>query len=230
MIQQLHDYLPVFNPGKFWGDPESDICWEKTQFLANHSNKLFINEVGNWGWQPEASYESLPNVFLAGNYCRTGVAMATIESAVVSGLRAAQAVWRKRPMGEPVMIAAPEMYSDAAFLAVKLAWLPAAYWAKWWSIAFEASAHLSRGDFGKGLVQPAARMMLLPVKYTADWWETTATFWKSVVFDDGALVADTWSRAWDVATTFWRALPFGSRPDDAAALRAAYRRRWRVKD
>src|SRR5208282_4183583 len=104
MIQKLHDYLPVFEPGDHWGDPDSDICWKKTRFLPNNMNKLFINEVGSWGWRPEASYEALPNVFFAGDFCRTDVDMATVEAAVQSGLQAAQALWNREPLGKPVTI------------------------------------------------------------------------------------------------------------------------------
>ncbi len=183
MIQQLHEYLKIFEPGSHWGDPKSDICWEKSRFLPNNTNKLYINEVGSWEWRPEASYDALPNVFFAGNFCRTDVDMATIEAAVQSGLQAAQALWKKERKGAPIIIAQSEVHTDTTFIAMKLALIPFAYWAKWWSIAFDAVHYLENGDLPRGLISPAARMMLLPFTYTVDWWETAYAFSKSVLYD-----------------------------------------------
>ena len=182
MVQRLHDYLPVFKPGARWGDPDSDICWEKSYFQTNQNHKLFINQVGSREWRPEASYDSLPNVFFAGDCCPTDVDMATVEAAVLSGLNAAQALWTRQPLGPPVDRVEADVHSDAAFLAMKLAVTPYAYWAKWWSTALDAVTHRARGDFSKGIISPATTMLMLPSAYLADWWETTFALWENALF------------------------------------------------
>jgi hypothetical protein len=150
MIHKLHEYLPVFDPGRHWGDVNSDICWEKTFFRTNVENKLFINEVGSGSYRPQTSYGAVPNLFFAGDFCKTNVDMATIEAAVASGLKAAQAVRQKHALGSPIAIAESDQYGDAAFIAMKLSLMPFAYWAKWWSIAFDAVPELSRGISAEG--------------------------------------------------------------------------------
>jgi hypothetical protein len=218
MIHKLHEYLPVFDPGKHWKDPTSDVCWERTRFLSNDANKLFINEVGSWQWRPEAAYDALPNLFFAGDFCRTDVDMATIEAAVLSGLKAAQALWRRRPLGDPIIIAESSAHGDATFLAMKLALLPYAYWAKWWSIAIDAAPELAKGDLARGLVAPIASMVLLPYRYTVDWLETASGFWKSVLYDREWLKGIVSAFGADGTDTF---------DDDFSP--GGHRRRWRVK-
>ena len=186
MIKTLHEYLPVFDPGRQWEDPNSDICWKKTQFLCNETNKLFINEVGVDG--PKASYDALPNVFFAGDFCATD-AMATVEAAVQSGLKAAQALWTRKPLGARIIIAESEVYSDAELLAMKLALTPFAYSAKWWSTAFDAVPDLENATLPRGVLSSAASMVSLPLTYTLDWWETAYALCKSVVQDRKGLAS-----------------------------------------
>jgi flavin-dependent amine oxidoreductase len=180
MIQTLHKYLPVFNPGGHWGDRRSDINYSESKFLPNATNTLFINEVGSWEWRPKASYEALPNVLFAGDFCRTDVDMATVEAAVLSGL-AAHALWKKKPLGKPIVIAKPPMYSDSTVLALKLLLMPFAYGAKGLSMADDAVADLRRRNLARGLISPLAKISSLPLAYTLDWWETAYAFWKSVL-------------------------------------------------
>jgi hypothetical protein len=178
MIKRLHEYLPVFDPGRYWGDKNSDICWNDTRFLPNDQNKLYINEVGVE--VPEASYDALPNVFFAGDFCATD-AMATIEAAVQSGLKAARALWKRKPLGSDIAVAAPQTYSDAALLAMKLALTPFAYSAKWWSTAFDAVPDLEKGTPPRGVISSVASMASLPLTYTADWWDTAYALCESVL-------------------------------------------------
>jgi hypothetical protein len=178
MIKRLHEYLPVFDPGRSWGDPKSDICWKDTRFLSNETNKLYINEVG--AEVPEASYDALPDVFFAGDFCAAD-AMATIEAAVQSGLKAAQALWRRKPLGPAITMAESRMYGDAALLAMKLALTPFAYSAKCWSTALDAVPDLEKGTPPRGIISSAASMVSLPLTYTADWWETAYALCESVL-------------------------------------------------
>jgi protoporphyrinogen oxidase len=183
MIKQLHDYLPVFDRGERWGDLRSEICWEKSRYQSNDANKLFINEVGSWDWRPRATYQVLPNVFFAGDFCRTDVEMATVEAAVQSGLLAAEALWKHDPLGDPITIAESSTFrSDAVLLAAKFALLPFAYGAKGWSIVLDAVPALAQGDLAQGLLSSGAGILKLPLNYTVDWLETAYGFWKSVLY------------------------------------------------
>ena len=144
ILAELKRYLP-FN--------DDDIDYTKTHFQTNVGDELFINEVGSEQWRPDAT-TACPNVFLAGDYCRTPIDVTTIEAAVVSGLLAARALQeqagrdgRLRP-GEPglrpIEIAERESYAQARMAALKLMLAPAAVAAKCWSWAIEQSAPSSR--------------------------------------------------------------------------------------
>ncbi len=137
---KLHDdYLPVFEPGEFWGDTDSDIDWDRTLFQSNDNHRLFVNDVGSWQWRPVAAYDKLKRVFIAGDFCQTDVDMATVEAAIQSGIAAAQAVQARDKTatgalrGDAIGPAKHDVYSDAVFLAVKLALLPWAYAATAWA-------------------------------------------------------------------------------------------------
>jgi hypothetical protein len=151
IIQKLHDdYLPSFNPGKSWGDPDSDIDWEKTLYRSNEENRLFVNDVGSWQWRPVASYPALKRVFIAGDFCQTDVDMATVEAAIQSGVAAAAALQaydgsgRDALRGDPIVPARHEIYSDAVFLAIKLALLPFAYAATAWAALVDEAPLIAR--------------------------------------------------------------------------------------
>ena len=183
MIQRLHRYLPLFDRGEHWGDARSGICWEKTHFRSNLDNKLFINQVGSGPWRPWASYRALPEVVFAGDFVLTDVSMATIEAAVMSGLQAAQALWRARPLGEPIPIEMPGAPTDSQLLALKLLLTPGAYWAKWWSTFLDAVPHFAVGHLRQGLLSPALTMLSLPSAYTREWWLTAQALGESLLFD-----------------------------------------------
>ena len=175
MIQRLHDYLPVFEPGDHWGDPKADICWEKTHVRTNLNNKLFINDIGSWQWRPTSSHAQTPKLFLAGDFCKTDVDMATVEAAVESGLMAALALQAEdasrsgRMRGAPVTIDKHQVHSDTAFQAAKLALLPFAYAATAWS-ALTGDKRL--GPLPKDAYEPSSYALLLPLAFTLDWWKT----------------------------------------------------------
>jgi hypothetical protein len=206
IISKLHDnYLKTFNPGKCWGDPDSDIDWSKTHFRSNAENLLFVNDVGSWQWRPVASYRSLERVFIAGDICQTDVDMATIEAAVQSGVAAAQALQAhaKTPggalRGEPIIAAKHEIYSDSVFLALKLAMLPFAYAATAWAAMDDqkpliARTPADRAPMAKAAPQnsysPLTYSLLLPVAFTLDWWKTAYWLARKILPADQALVDD----------------------------------------
>jgi len=189
MIQRLHDYLPVFEPGAYWGDPSSDICWEMTRFRSNDGNKLFINDVGSWEWRPQAAYpDVLPNIFFAGDFCQTDVDMATVEAAVQSGLLAAQAVQAQDAVGRPGLRGAPittvshEVYSNTTFIAAKLALLPLAYAATAWSAGLDIGRD-KPGPLPADAYSPATAVFSLPLAFALDWWKTAYWLTRNVVAD-----------------------------------------------
>ena len=191
MIQHLHDYLPLFEPGQHWGDPNSDICWEKTHLRLNDHHQLFLDEVGSWNVRPDAVHPKLlPDVFFAGDYCRTDVDMATIEGAVQSGILAAQGVQARHErvsgdrLGKPIPMAEHEIYSDAHFLAVKLALLPFAYGASALSAHMDPGPAEKNGVLPRNAYKPSTYSLLLPIAFTLDWWKTA--YWLARRLTPGA--------------------------------------------
>jgi uncharacterized protein with NAD-binding domain and iron-sulfur cluster len=123
------DYDPV---GK-----NDDIDRQRSSLQSNVGEELFTNDVGTWEFRPETVC-SIPNLFIAGDYCRTFIDVVTIEGAVVSGLMAAEAVRRRAGIGEPVTLLRPETYPDQALAALKMMGAPYAYATKVWAVAADA--------------------------------------------------------------------------------------------
>lgn len=80
---ELFEYLP--------GVTEDDI--ECTYLQPHTLEPLFINTLGAWHFRPEPA-TGVPNLFLAGDYCRSEADLTTMESAIGSALRATAAVLR----------------------------------------------------------------------------------------------------------------------------------------
>lgn len=172
LIKAYSLYNKDINPGTCWGDPDCDIDWSRTFARSNSDHLLFINDVGSWNWRPTTADEKLPGVFLAGDYCQTSVGMATMEAAVESGLNAAAAVQRQTGRGDPVETIPHRVYSDAAFQAVKLAWLPLAYGAAAWSNVEAAIRQREAGPLPANVYSTAAYNMVLPIEFVLDWVKT----------------------------------------------------------
>jgi hypothetical protein len=62
-----------------------------------------------------------------------------------------------------------KVFTDATFLAAKLALLPFAYGAAAWSAARGGA---NRSDVGTAAYSPSKFVMLLPYQYVIDWWKT----------------------------------------------------------
>jgi Flavin containing amine oxidoreductase len=80
-------------------------------------------------YRPTATCE-IPNLFLAGDFCRTFVDVVTVEGAVVSGLNAAEALRRRRGIGKPIDIVKPDSYPAVLPGMLAVALRPAAFAAK----------------------------------------------------------------------------------------------------
>ena len=113
---------------------DDDVDYGRSHVQTNVGEELFVNQVGSWALRPKATC-GIPNLFLAGDFCQTVVDVVTVEGAVVSGLIAAEALRRRRGIGDPIEIIRPDAYP--AFLPATLAAAlrPAAYAAKAVSVA-----------------------------------------------------------------------------------------------
>ncbi len=124
ILRELGKFLPFVD--------ETIIDLERTGLKINVGEELFANEVGSWQYRPGATTR-IPNLFLAGTFCRNHADVATIEGAVVTGLLAAESIRAKHKAGDPIEIIEPETYPESFYLALKLLWAPYAFMAKAWA-------------------------------------------------------------------------------------------------
>ena len=139
LFSELRHYI------EFHYDPvgkNDDIDRDRSHLQTNIGEELFTNEVGSWEFRPETTCQ-IPNLLIAGDYCKTFVNVVTIESAVVSGLLAAEEVRKRASVGDPIRIITPDVYPEPALAALKLVGMPYAYAAKGWSVLY--------GGFARGL-------------------------------------------------------------------------------
>jgi hypothetical protein len=114
---------------------DSDVDWENTFFQPNLDQQLFINQVASQHWCTRINYPEIPNLYFAGNTCENPILIATVESAVYSGLQAARAVVERHRGGadlKPVPIVDPEAYPTSLLFAWKVMLSPYAALAKLW--------------------------------------------------------------------------------------------------
>jgi hypothetical protein len=193
IIAELHACLPLFRPGKFWGDSDSDIDWSRTSFRSNTDYPLFINDIGSWAWRPQADYpETLPRIYFAGDFCQTDVDMATMEAAVQSGVLAARAVQAQDAAsagavrGAPITMAGHKVYSTTTFRAAKLALLPYAYLAVAWAAHNQDERLRKEGaeTMGAGQYRLSEYALVLPLQFSLDWLKSAYWLWRSLSPDD----------------------------------------------
>ena len=171
MLKELAAYLPAAKPGKAWGDPNSNIDYKRTVPQNNHKHPLFLSDMNSEHLLVEPYYpEQLRNVFFAGDFCRNDVNMATVESAVLSGLHAAQELVKKTGGKADVTVVPSSLPSSAQFAAAKVALLPLAYGALAWSAARAGLRDLASGQvnpFEEG-ISPVTTLGLIPLRYLSD--------------------------------------------------------------
>ncbi len=179
ILKELHRYVP-FKLGEKFGDPKSDVDWEKSFYHSNQDHPLFINEVGCRDWTPSVWDTRLPNVYFAGDYVDNPITIATVEAAVVSGLQAAKALASRNEIEGEIEITLPDSYPESLMAACKIALAPYAAVAKCWS---DAHAMFSRVSHGAGLREVVG----LPGR-------------------PASMLAETASKASEAAIEYWRAI------------------------
>ena len=139
IVRELAEYVD-FEPGGAWGK-SADINWHLTRYESNADSELFINETGIDAWRPAAAADGLSNLTFAGNFCANRIGMMTVESAVASGLEAAQVIVERRGLGGPVEIIEPSAGFDPLYVWLRYAYAPYAFAAK----AVSKGTDLARG-------------------------------------------------------------------------------------
>jgi uncharacterized protein with NAD-binding domain and iron-sulfur cluster len=115
LVNELLEFIPSLRG--------EDI--EKTDFQPHVHEPLFMNEVGAWHFRPEAKTE-LPNMYLAGDYCRTHIDLVSMEGATAAGLLAAEAVRKDAGVPDPVEILVPDEWPRWLLWVIWLLGVPVA--------------------------------------------------------------------------------------------------------
>ena len=115
LLNELLEFIPTLRG--------EDI--EKTDFQSHRHEPLFMNEVGAWHFRPAAKTE-LPNLYLAGDYCRTHIDLVSMEGATSAGLLAAEALRSDAGVARPVDIQIPDEWPRWLLWVVWFLGLPVA--------------------------------------------------------------------------------------------------------
>jgi phytoene dehydrogenase-like protein len=118
-VRELLDELLEFLP------PLRGEAIEKTFFQSHQHEPLFMNEVGAWHFRPSAKTE-LPNLYLAGDYCKTHIDLVSMEGATSAGLLAAEALRADAGVPRSVEILIPDEWPRVLLWAVWFVGLPVA--------------------------------------------------------------------------------------------------------
>jgi hypothetical protein len=149
ILTELAQYLK-FKPGAAWGE-SPQIDWQETRYNENYDTELTLNVAGTEVWRPPASIPELSNLAFAGDFCHGHIGLTTVESAVASGLNAANAILQRRG-GDEFKVLEPNTLPDPLYMLMRYAFAPGAMAAKAWS---EAVHHL-RAEPGVPGWQPGA--------------------------------------------------------------------------
>lgn len=134
MLAELNRFLPF---------EREAIDYEKTYLQLNTGETLFVNETGSWPDRPD-TVTAIPNLFIAGDFCKNPIDVVTVEGATVSGLLAAEEVRKRAGYGAPVEIILPDQYPDVSMAVLKALGAPYAYGAKLWATAYRELEKFSR--------------------------------------------------------------------------------------
>jgi uncharacterized protein with NAD-binding domain and iron-sulfur cluster len=123
-VRELFEDLRQYYPDMRWEDVE------KYDFQPHFEQPLFMNEAGAWHFRPdmlrqdEPLRKELPTLYLAGDYCRSHVDLVSMEGAVTTGLRAAEALRRDVGMGGEVKLLTVEKPPIALYWVIRFLLIP----------------------------------------------------------------------------------------------------------
>jgi len=115
LIADLKRYLPFL----------ANEVIDRIDFQPHVDQPLFANTAGAWPRRPHATTQC-PNVFVAGDYCKSDIDLTCMEGAVVTGLLAAEAIRKSAGIGQPIKVLLPKTYPRAFLLFLKYIGLPVA--------------------------------------------------------------------------------------------------------
>lgn len=173
ILKEFRRYVPF--------DLEEDVDWHNTFFQPNLDQQLFLNQVGSQRWTTEVSYPQIKNLYFAGNSCTNSIMIATVESAVYSGLQAAGAVVQRHRHLEAVPIIDPEGYPTPLLFAWKVMLAPYAALAKIWveadTLLNNAVGTRPRPGALPG-TRAASEVGRTLEKTAIEWWRAADSFWR----------------------------------------------------
>jgi phytoene dehydrogenase-like protein len=97
ILDELIAFVPVIR--------REDI--ERIDYQPHLDEPLFMNEVGAWRDRPSAR-TTIPNLYLAGDYCRSHIDLVSMEGAVSTGLLAAEAIRQDLGIDRAVDVLEPD--------------------------------------------------------------------------------------------------------------------------
>lgn len=113
IVREIGRYVPEVYP-----DNIADVV-----FAPHIDTPLCLNTVGSWQWRPTAR-TGIENMYVAGDYCRAQVDIVSMESAVESGLAAAEALRADDALAPPIEVAQPAIPPRWQLVLVRVALLP----------------------------------------------------------------------------------------------------------
>jgi hypothetical protein len=113
LVEDIKRYIPTLR--------DEDI--ESTCLIPNLTEPLFMNDVGVWPFRPKSD-TCIPNLFLAGDYCRSYVDIVSMEGAITSGLLAARALRERAGLASDIDIHEVNPPPLWWFVAIKWLLLP----------------------------------------------------------------------------------------------------------
>ena len=104
----------------------ADVDWSRSYFRNQADTPLFVNSVGSWEYRPETRLteddrnarhfkrleDEIPNLHLAGDFCRSRIDVVSVEAALVTGITAARAICRRVKKALDPLAELPEIDMD----------------------------------------------------------------------------------------------------------------------
>lgn len=114
LMDDLARYIP-FQP--------EDVA--RITFQSHVMEPLFMNNAGNWPYRPTGRSQ-LANLYVAGDFCQSAIDLVSMEGAISTGLRAAEAMRGDLGLSEPIECLVPETPPHWLLALGKVALLPVA--------------------------------------------------------------------------------------------------------